>query len=626
MIKKLLSLAALVAVCCSMSAQNLTLSKCPGKLETGHIAAKAPQKAFGKFNFTYTTANSLDDMSCIGVRAKSTYDACIFVPGSYKGKKITNISFWLYGVSVLTDVSAWISTDVDNMAASTTADGGSWAVATPLEGQNIVTVDKDFTVPATGCYVGYSLTTTSVSNQAGQYPILISGSEDIDGGMIMRFTGGDDYSFANFYGAGYGNLTVGVTLEGDFPDNMLSIDPTFHDVFTAIGGKGTARAKVMNMSLNPINSVAYTVTDAAGNVTDEKVSDLGNASIAAGMANYVEFEMDAAETVGVDKRTITVTKVNGNDVASTENITSKGSVYTKKVIYPRTALIEKFTGQDCGNCPGGEQVILESISGVKDASRVARIDHHAGYYDDIFTITESKSVASYFGINYAPCCMLDRTFQAERLSLPADYTGVIWHPGYMTANMLQNEIDKPSYITVNLNAYLDKEAKKVVVNVKGVGEEYKDSVVNLTVVLCQSGYAARQAGATNWKHNDFPLDFLNPTYKGDVITFDADGNYEQNYTYDLKDKYNTVAVDFNQLSVVAFASKFKSKTNAEVYNAASIELRELDPAGIDNVDSNLGIATIIGRYTVDGQKVSAPVKGINILKTSDGRTLKVLVK
>ena len=35
---------------------------------------------------------------------------------------------------------------------------------------------------------------------------------------------------------------------------------------------------------------------------------------------------------------------------------------------------------------------------------------------------------------------------------------------------------------------------------------------------------------------------------------------------------------------------------------------------------------VVARYTLDGQLLSAPQKGINIVKYADGRTEKVLVK
>jgi len=35
---------------------------------------------------------------------------------------------------------------------------------------------------------------------------------------------------------------------------------------------------------------------------------------------------------------------------------------------------------------------------------------------------------------------------------------------------------------------------------------------------------------------------------------------------------------------------------------------------------------VIARYTVDGRKIDAPVKGLNIVKLANGKTMKVIVK
>ena len=41
---------------------------------------------------------------------------------------------------------------------------------------------------------------------------------------------------------------------------------------------------------------------------------------------------------------------------------------------------------------------------------------------------------------------------------------------------------------------------------------------------------------------------------------------------------------------------------------------------------NSGETKVVARYTADGQLVSAPVKGLNILKMSNGKIIKVIVK
>lgn len=72
-----------------------------------------------------------------------------------------------------------------------------------------------------------------------------------------------------------------------------------------------------------------------------------------------------------------------------------------------------------------------------------------------------------------------------------------------------------------------------------------------------------------------------------------------------------------QLQWTAKSSDKKHRDGYEVYISTNggTELSS-------GVDSNKAVV----RYTVDGRRVAAPVKGINILKFADGRTVKVLVK
>lgn len=50
-----------------------------------------------------------------------------------------------------------------------------------------------------------------------------------------------------------------------------------------------------------------------------------------------------------------------------------------------------------------------------------------------------------------------------------------------------------------------------------------------------------------------------------------------------------------------------------------------DPAGIADLESDKN-ATVVSRYNAKGQIVTTPVKGVNILKLSNGKTVKQIVK
>ncbi len=55
------------------------------------------------------------------------------------------------------------------------------------------------------------------------------------------------------------------------------------------------------------------------------------------------------------------------------------------------------------------------------------------------------------------------------------------------------------------------------------------------------------------------------------------------------------------------------------------DIIEADVSGIDDI-VNSGEVTEVGRYTVSGQKITTPQKGINIVRYSDGTTRKILVQ
>lgn len=50
-----------------------------------------------------------------------------------------------------------------------------------------------------------------------------------------------------------------------------------------------------------------------------------------------------------------------------------------------------------------------------------------------------------------------------------------------------------------------------------------------------------------------------------------------------------------------------------------------DPAGIADMESDKN-AKVIGRYDANGNKLSAPRKGLNIIKLSNGKTVKTVIK
>ena len=64
--------------------------------------------------------------------------------------------------------------------------------------------------------------------------------------------------------------------------------------------------------------------------------------------------------------------------------------------------------------------------------------------------------------------------------------------------------------------------------------------------------------------------------------------------------------------------------SGKVINASQCKVIEAGETAISSVNNEQVVE--VARYTVDGSQVSLPVKGINIVRYSDGRVVKTVVR
>lgn len=55
-------------------------------------------------------------------------------------------------------------------------------------------------------------------------------------------------------------------------------------------------------------------------------------------------------------------------------------------------------------------------------------------------------------------------------------------------------------------------------------------------------------------------------------------------------------------------------------------IEEFDVTGIDKVSTSSDVKEEVSRYSVNGQRLSVPTKGLNIVKYSDGSVKKIAVQ
>lgn len=198
----------------------------------------------------------------------------------------------------------------------------------------------------------------------------------------------------------------------------------------------------------------------------------------------------------------------------------------------------------------------------------------------------------------------------------------------------------PSFSTVGIDSKLDDATGKLSIKVMGkLINQYQQLIgddARLTVYLTEDKVIGKQStGGTTTRprftHNYVLRKIVTGTL-GDALQ--TNGNsYENDYEVELDDAWKS-----KNMHIIAFVSRPMKEQEKDgktalasamndlwVDNTNMVAVGESDLTGISNV-INWNEVKEVGRYTIDGQKLNAPTKGINLVKLSNGQTIKVIVK
>lgn len=227
--------------------------------------------------------------------------------------------------------------------------------------------------------------------------------------------------------------------------------------------------------------------------------------------------------------------------------------------FPRKQLIEHFTGQDCGFCPYGMDLISEAIKG--NETGYVWISNHAGYADDDYTIAESKKLVSKFGVNSAPAIMLNRETWEYEDENGAAQKGKVVHP-YFLQNYT-SQVKKTADASVEISNEYDAATRTLNITVSGQAVDM-NVLYSLTVALKESGLHGAQADYYNtwegWEdfvHTNVVRAYLTD-FAGDPIGFKKNA-YSVTYSIVLDKAWIA-----DNCSVIAFLTQ---DATGEVINA-----------------------------------------------------------
>ena len=642
--KKFLLSAFAMLLAMTAGAQNFTVEKSPNPLgvQTQAFGAfKAPAKANLAANQRLVGYFDTDDCdNYVGV-PKFTGSNKVAIEltaddlAPYYGKKIAGVRFNLgqgetsTGVFVqnltlengqIVDMTDVATSDKSVTSAAGATNTGEWH---EVMFDNKVELNSSFQ----NLFVGFNYKQTS-----SNYPIGVNSK--VEGPFFMYANipssqGGSGENWYQFESDGMG-LAIQLIVEGDFAPN--SVQPL--DLGTIKVGLG--KTKNVKVTLKNFGSklcnIDYTIA-LDGKAGAEQHLDFGK-DYGVGGTHTVEIPFAADSKIGTSTVTLTVTKVNGVENANATK-TATGTLYTVEREFVKRSVVEEGTGTDCGYCPRGH-VVMHNMHNLYGDQFIGIALHQRSSTDPMYNVSYDLGFTNF------PQCMVNRSND-------------FWDPYEQMPAVLKASLNEIALAEVTVaGTFADEDTK---VNATASVESLVAGDYDIAFMLTADGLTGK---TTSWKqqnyfskghsgnpykskssmpediqflwdkgssyyetYNDVLISSSYVSYKNKATlpTLVANGTVSSEYTLKMPTKTTLKkALKLDQVYVVAVL--LDKKTGA-IVNAG--RARVTGSTGIEDVTTGTE-ATVVARYTVNGVQVSAPVKGVNILKMSDGTTRKVLVK
>ena len=498
-------------------------------------------------------------------------------------------------------------------------------VPTPEVGWNYITLDEPFEIDGQReILVGYDYQQRDDRYMGGLfspecYPLsLVREGINTIGSLLYTNKRG----VVGWYEQGKGaNLSIQMVIEGDFND-YCAIPFNFGTVATEVGKDTTVNIRILNNGTSAIERLSYIVS-VDGKAETEKEISL-DSPIAEGTSGYISADLPAINEYSRKAVTVEITKVNGNDNKAHTKI-SKGYMGAAKEFYPRNLVIEEFTTERCGNCPAAAVYLHEALESL-DLTKVYPVCHHSAYGTDWLTKPCDTEIVNMMFNNeggFAPAMGFnrDKSLIAEE---DRNRRGNITIPS--SAELIKiyanNALTKVANSQLKMEVVKNNDDTQATVVVSGRCNEAFD-IDNglLTLYVTEDDIQSHsQGGAGSDFMHMHVIRYYNSVW-GDNVSWNDDNTFTATYNVNLDPEWNK-----EKLNIVAFLNKHDDhdSANNQIDNSIGIAYKDIT-TGISNVCDTEN-AKEIARYTVNGTKVSAPVNGLNIVKASDGRIFKVLVK
>lgn len=591
-------------------------------------------------------------LSSWGTNLSSTYDIALHITDSrLVGKQVSGIVVPFDSITTpLLSLKAWTATELKETGMQYLASQSGDIKA----GMDTIRFAQPCTIPEGGLYVGFTLTASTSKVQ----PIRCI-SNDPAPDTYYLLAPKVYRKWKDRHGGGIGTTAMQVLITG--LDNYAVTPQSRSDINALTGQAQQASFTINNYGSQKVSSVEYawSLNGQSGSKTVPV-----NISNHYGAAGTINVDVPAMDNAGAYPLDITISKVNGqaNSTAATQAEALLVAYNTQPVHRP---VLEEYTGTWCGYCPRG-WVGLERMNALYPNDFIA-ISYHN---DDpmAFTADYPSDVPGF------PYAMIDRQEATDA------YCGNAKDSRFHVDDVWKQHKNVFSPIAINATAQFTDSTHVEVTATTTYGKPMADNNYALSFVLTADSLQGNSQMDTEYKLSPIPNSYgtwqqhsyyqglegawpdtyMDQFTKGDEYQYlmfndvavawsgksylegsqpasvEADEPYTSQYTFDtsnitsvyyeqLTGKYESTGLPIIQhkdaLHVVVLLI---DKTSGQVINAAKCYVKPLkDATGISNLQLAPAKA-ITSYYTLDGKRLQHPQKGLNIVRTSDGKTFKLM--
>lgn len=596
-------------------------------------------------DFSYFTGK--EDITVWGEAKPQTYDVAIRLnEPALVGTHIDNIQIPLQGLANLKNVKVWLSSQLRVENGQNVPDLVSVDVTPTEEGFTVVNLEKPYTIPAEGVYVGYSVTIDELLDDDAAYPIVLCANNKTDGLFLHTSNGFLKWlPMADNMGL---NSMIKVNVSGkNVADNAVVAEEN-NTQYVKVGEPIEQKLTFVNHGSKGIQSLDLDLT-LNGTTTQQHIDLAEPVEGAFGLTTTQAVTLPALSERGNYELSVKVTKVNGQDNAEAEVVATTPVIALNTVPKHRT-LMEEYTGTWCGWCIRGF-VGLEKLAELYPDDFVCA-SFHNGDPMEIMSSDDFPSPVQGF-----PTAYMDRMAEID------PFWGFNYGDKPMgIADDMAERAKEFGQASIDMETAFDADNDLVTVNTtvtfpydETEADEPQFAIEYLLLADGLTGEGSEWTQSNYYAGNtDEACDELQPFIDApdhieglvfnDVVvmvsevggieeslpaTFTADEPIKHTYTFNLAEALNTsgqyVIQDKNKLRVVALLVNLAT---GEVCNANKVKVGE--KTGINTLTADMNNIRSIDYFDLSGRKVSRAQQGVSIMRINynngTSKSVKVLRK